>query len=147
MGMTASARIFYGIAFTDDDELPDDLGDRAYGHEREERNRAVPLPGEFDLERERADPEFAAVWDRWREQRREFEKGQAQLGHRGYEFSHYHVAIKGSELSVSWTETAEVNVLHLMKADEEWNEKLRAYCAALGLPWREPKWLLAASYG
>lgn len=149
MGMSPDAMVFYGIAYTDEDELPEDISDKAYEYEQAEEDKACPQPyPEYDRKRAdpNVDPEYAKVWEKWRSVLDKGKRGRCEFRDRGHcDYSMPFVYVTASFLKVEWTEVAEVDTGE--DGGGKWNEQLKDYCKVLGLPFRQPKWLLAAYYG
>lgn len=149
MGRDPRAMLFYGIAYNEDDELPEDISDKEWEFTHAARQAAVPQPSaEWDHERAAKDSEYDKEWDDWRTRCDEWEKEQCDLRIRGSCGDPQSIVyVNESYKSVEWDETLEVSTDRPEQEWQKWDEKLKAYCDALGLPWRKPAWLLASYYG
>lgn len=142
--------LFYGIAYK-----REDLGDEEDWYDKVEeyfdrcRDRDCPEPyPEYDKKQDdpKVNPEYARKWSKWRKDIKKWEPGQVNMGFRGSgDYSEPYLYVIGSRTRVEWDEVEEVSTKNLGAAD--WDEKLKEYCKAAGLPFRKPKWLLAAYYG
>jgi hypothetical protein len=57
----------------------------------------------------------------------------------------YFISIKNTLKRIEWDDEIEITPEMLHK-DEAWNEQLREAVEKLGLPWREPKFLMTSRY-
>lgn len=137
MGMDATAILFWGIVFTDDDEIPRDFADDVYEALDADQKRDVPEPSGDDYK--------SGEWAAWRERRDAWERGQCDLGRCGScDDASYFARPNAAEIKVDWGDATEIKSLEV---DPTWEPKLRTFCERFGLPWREPRWWLVAYYG
>lgn len=152
MGSSANARLSYGIAY-DLEEIPEaageawDVQDRADRVRAELQAAAVPRPAlDFDHARARADPEYARPWDAWQAARDAWAAANVDTMSRGYSENAEGpvLYIGGSRKSAEWGEVVPVTDLAV---GPDWDDKLREFVTRLGLPWKQPGWVLTAYYG
>lgn len=154
MGQSAEGVVFYGVVYSNDelDEIFPDAEDgesgadllhaKAYRYLAGKRDRDVSQPASPDGSQYYGTPE----WDAWRERITAWVKLQCQTRRAGYsdnsEASYLYVS--ESYVSAEWSDTV---LLKALVAEDEWESRLREYCDAVGLPWKEPGWYLTSHYG
>jgi len=143
MGDSPSSDIFYGISSEGggcDSLIPDDEeGDAMYSYYdwQEEFYRRIEKEFPGDSYRKPYSPAI--------------QKAGVIMGTHGYggDPGHY-IALIDSHLDGDWESKTILDPLHFQKnlpTLVEWNEKLKAFCALMGIEFQKPEWLLLSSYG
>lgn len=113
MSREPNARLFWGIIYNEDSDddrddedgrppgVADDIEDLADELEQEIKRAAVPEPTTQDYR--------SPKWDEWRTRVAAWEPNSAEMKRRGYsDYSKPYVQIVGSEIEVTWSETAAI---------------------------------------
>lgn len=148
MGVSTDGILFYGIAYGEDldvSELAEHHGiayeDFDFDFETLYADKmGVKSPtGDYDL-----DPEVFKKY--WADKREINKKSGCEIGtYCSGDYPMYYLAIKDGHYSVS--RGSETEIPDGLTAKPEWKQQLELYCAFMGLPFKEPKWLLVSYWG
>lgn len=84
----------------------------------------------------------------WREQKKQLiERGDGHVEINSEETGPSFVCVKSSYVTSCWEQLKTLDLAHLAGMPvEEMEQKLRAFCEVMGIPWKEPRWFLTATY-
>jgi len=84
----------------------------------------------------------------WREEKeRLISLGDGQIAINDEETGPSFVCVKSSYQTSDWEQLKELDLKHLAGMPvEEMEQKLRAFCEVMGIPWKQPRWFLTATY-
>ena len=138
--MDFGGRLFYGMALPKGDRYGwnDKFQERKDEYEEARQAREVSEP--FD------DGGYKTpAWDAWRKKLKRWELKQCTWSYSGDSDSNSRpfLKINESEHEAEWDNLVEIKNLDIKP---EWRERIIKYCEDLKIPFKEPKWYLAAHY-
>lgn len=138
MGNSAVANLFWGFPAGHEDEGGDDSLSNTWEDKVAEAAGHPRPTAEYS---DAAKPEYLAYWEL---KRADVKTCGCEVGYFGSDDCQtLFFCVSESALTADWGETSEIPTLTV---NPEWEAKLRAFCATLGIKWQEPKWYLTAYY-
>jgi len=140
MGISSDGILFYGIMFDwEDGNEPwadDEGGDEAWVCDKLGISDKEPKHDDYKSQ------DWKDYWEYKRERLADI--GIEFVLHCAYDYAMWGLAISPTILRAYRGYPKEIDSIDIA---EEWNEKLRAFCELVGVPYSEPKWWLCSVYG
>lgn len=153
MGQSTDGILFYGIAYGE--ELDMDEISKFHGHDPDvgfdgdfetlyaDKMGVVSPTEEYSRDDKAVQDKYVAYWNAKREINKQ---GGCEVGtYCSSDYPMYYACVKAGHYSVSRGDETEIpNGLHF---EPNWNQQLQDFCTLMGLPYKEPKWLMVSYWG